>query len=101
TGTAWVRVAVWNTASGASFAQAQASGLPNSWWQSSVFTVQTGDPFGGGGGPTLPGPLTGLGTSPGFLNSVPEPGTVALIITGLAVLGGRSYRKSGHRGCVD
>ena len=34
--TAWVQVDVWNTASGASFVQARASGLPNSWWQSSI-----------------------------------------------------------------
>ncbi len=30
--TAWVQVDVWNTASGTSFAQAQSSVLPNSWW---------------------------------------------------------------------
>src|SRR5690348_5935648 len=36
--TAWVQVDVWNTASGASFDQAKATGLPNSWWQSTAFT---------------------------------------------------------------
>ena len=68
--TAWVQVDVWNTASGASFAQAQSSGLPNSWWQSNIFVVPTGSPFGT---PTPPGYLTGLGTSPVYLNAVPEP----------------------------
>jgi len=76
--TAWVQVDVWNTASGATFSQAQGSGLPNSWWQSSVFAVQTGNPFSSGGGPTSPAALTGLGNSPLYLNSVPEPSTIAL-----------------------
>lgn len=69
--TAWVRVQVWNTASGATFAQAQASGLPDSWWESSIFPVTTGCPICPP--PTLPGPLTGLGNSPVYLNGVPEP----------------------------
>ena len=51
--TAWVQVDVWNTASGASFSQAQSSGLPNSWWQSSVFSVETGG-VPTGTGPTPP-----------------------------------------------
>ena len=81
--TAWIQVDVWNTGSGASFPQAKASGLPDSWWQSSLFTVQTGN-FLSGTGPTPPAALTGLGTSPLFLNSVPEPSTFAL--AGLAVV---------------
>jgi hypothetical protein len=75
--TAWIQVDVWNTASGASFPQAKASGLPNSWWQSSVFSVVTGNEFTLGGGFTPPTPLRGLGISPVFLNSVPEPSTLA------------------------
>ena len=70
-------------ASGASFAQAQASGLPNSWWQSPVFGVLTGDPLPP---PTLPGALIGLGNGPVFLNSVPEPSTFALACLGAAAL---------------
>jgi len=96
-GTAWVAVEVWNTASGASFDEAKASGLPNSWWQSSVFSVITGNPFSNGGGPTLPAPLTGLGTSPVFLNgAVPEPSSLALAGLGLATIlvGLRSRRKA-------
>ena len=76
---AWIQVDVWNTASGSTFDQAKASGLPNSWWQSSVFSVMVG---GGFQGPP-PAPLTGLGTSPVYLNSVPEPSALALLSCGL------------------
>jgi hypothetical protein len=77
-GWAWIQVDVWNTASGASFAQAQASGLPNSWWQSYLLNYQIG----------LNNPLIGLGTSPVYLNSVsvPEPSALALASLGLAAL---------------
>ncbi len=76
--TAWVQVDVWNTASGPTFQLAQASGLPNSWWQSSVFPIM----LGGAGVPPTPATiLTGLGTSPVFLNgAVPEPSPLALCI---------------------
>jgi hypothetical protein len=80
--TAWVQVAVWNTASGATFDQARVSGLPNSWWQSAVFTVVPG---GGNVNPTPPSPLTGLGFSPVYLNSVPEPSALAVFSCGLAL----------------
>jgi|SRR5579859_3793901 len=95
-GTAWIQIDVWNTASGASFLQARASGLADSWWQSPVFMNSTGNPNNfGGGGPTPPSPLTGLGTSPGFLNSVPEPSVLALSCFGFTVvfLGIRRHRK--------
>jgi hypothetical protein len=82
--TAWIQVDVWNTAHGASFAQAQASGLPDSWWQSAVFTVQPTLP------PTIPAPLTGLGQSPVFLNSVPEPSIFAFAVLGMALFAVRS-----------
>jgi len=73
----WVEVLVWNTTSGSSFDQAKASGLPNSWWQSSVFAVQTGNPSLN---PSTPGALLGLGTFPVYLNAaVPEPSTLALV----------------------
>jgi hypothetical protein len=81
-GTAWVQVDVWNTASGQTFAQAKASGLPNSWWQSSVFSVITA---GGFQGPP-PTPLTGLGNSPVYLNGVPEPSSLAVFSCGLALV---------------
>jgi len=80
--TAWVEIRVWNTTSGALFDQAKASGLPNSWWQSSVFSVVTG----GGIQAPPPGQLTGLGNSPVFLNSVPEPSALGLIALGAGLL---------------
>lgn len=72
----WVQIDVWNTASGATFADALASGLPDSWWQSSIFSTATGgthviNPF-------PPQYLVGLGTSPVFLNGVPEPSVFGL-----------------------
>jgi hypothetical protein len=70
-----VEVRVWNTASGSSFLQAQASGLPNSWWLSGIFGASLG---GGVVNPTTPGYLTGLGNSPVYLNGVPEPSALAL-----------------------
>ena len=80
---AWIEVRVWNTASGASFTQAQTSALPNSWWQSSLFSVVAG---GGNVNPTAAPPLTGLGTSPVFLNGlVPEPSIFALSLVGAFV----------------
>jgi hypothetical protein len=86
--TAWVAVEVWNTESGVSFAEAKASSLPNSWWESSVFSVQT-EQFNG---IPLPVPLTGLGTSPVYLNGVPEPSTLALAALGAAFLWFRMVR---------
>jgi PEP-CTERM motif-containing protein len=83
TATVWVQVDVWNTGSGASFAQSQSSGLVNSWWQSPKFTVVTG---GGAINPFPAAVLTGLGTSPVFLNGlVPEPSTFALGVVGAVV----------------
>lgn len=76
----YFQVDVWNTANGATFAQAKASGLPNSWWQSAVFTEYVSSPFPT---PTPPPPLDGLGTSPVYLNSVPEPFPLALVGCGL------------------
>ena len=81
--TAWVEVRVWNTASGSSFLQDQGSGLPNSWWQSSIFGASLG---GGVVNPTTPGYLTGLGNSPVYLNSVPEPSTLALVGLGCVLV---------------
>ena len=81
--TAWVKIRVWNTASGSSFQQAQASGLPNSWWQSATFSIFTG---GGFQGPE-PAPLTALGNSRVYLNSIPEPSALALFVGGLALSG--------------
>ena len=91
--TAWVQVRVWNTGSGASFLQAEASGLPNSWWQSSTFSIVTGDS-------RIPGILEGLGQSPVELNSVPvpEPSAAALVGLGAALMvGWRVLNKSRHR----
>lgn len=73
---AWIRVDAWNTTSGATFEQAKASGLPKSWWESSVFSVVTGNPLPS---PTPGAVLSGLGTSPVYLNSIPEPCAFGLI----------------------
>ena len=81
-GSAFAQVDVWNTAIGASFDQAKATGLPNAWAQSTIFPVTTGSPDGGV--PTPPGILTGL--TPLSLNGVPEPSTIALIGLGAAVV---------------
>jgi hypothetical protein len=87
---AWFEVRVWNTASGGSFSQAQASGLQNSWWRSSIFT----EPLGGGLiNPTPPTPLAGLGNSPVYLNGVPEPCTIALAGLGGALVVFRIRRR--------
>jgi hypothetical protein len=94
--TAWVQVYVWNMSSGASFAQAQNSGLPNSWWQSSVFDVQTGGQLTGTG-TAPPGPLLGLGTSPVYLNGVPEPATLALTGLGAVSVLLRFLRRTGSK----
>ena len=95
---AWVEVRAWNTGSGASFDRAQSSGLPDSWWASPVFAVVTGN-IPSGAGPTPPAPLTGLGTSPVFLNSVPEPSTFGLAALGAAVMLFRFRRR--HRPAVS
>jgi len=93
--TAWVEVQVWNTASGTSFLQARASGLPNSWWQSSVFTVVLG---GGTINPSPPAALTGLGNSPVYLNSVPEPSVLGLLGLGAAAALSRNRRRQKSKG---
>jgi hypothetical protein len=87
--TAWVQVKVWNTVSGATFDRALASGLPDSWWASSVFSVVTG---GGFQGPP-PTRLTGLGTSPVYLNTIPEPSTIALAGLGATTLSALGRRR--------
>lgn len=90
--TAWVQIDVWNTASGATFELAQVSGLPDSWWQSSVFGVTTGcsdcPP------PSMPGPLSGLGNSPLYLNGVPEPSVFAFAAMTLVFAGTRLGKRS-------
>ena len=90
---AWVAVEVWNMASGASFQQAKASGLPNSWWESPEFSLITGG-YPTGVGPAPPAALTGLGTSPVYLNgAVPEPSSFALVGLGAAILLLHSHRR--------
>jgi hypothetical protein len=91
--TAWVEVRVWNTLSGGSFLQARASGLPDSWWESAVFSVGLG---GGTINPSLPAALTGLDNSPVYLNSVPEPSALGLIGLGIAGVLLRSRTGSSH-----
>jgi hypothetical protein len=88
---AWVQVHVWNIASGDSFLQAQASGLPDSWWASSVFSVTTG---GGAVNPTAPGALTGLGNGPVYLNSVPEPSMLTITALGAALVFSLAFRST-------
>ena len=66
-GIAFIQVDVWNTATGTTFDQAQASGFGNAWAQSSVFSVHTGNPLGTP--PTPPRSLFGL--TPLSLNAGP------------------------------
>jgi hypothetical protein len=86
--TASVQLRGWNTLSGPSYVQAQASGLPNSWWQSKVFSVVTGG-LPSGTGQTPPAFLTDLNGSTLLLNPVPEPTSLALATLGAVVLGVR------------
>jgi len=80
-----VQLRGWNTLSGPSYVQAQASGLPNSWWQSPVLSVVTGG-LTSGTGQTPPAFLTGLNNSTLLLNPVPEPTSLALAAVGAVVL---------------
>ena len=93
---AWVAVEVWNTSSGASFQQAKASGSPNSWWESSEFSVITGG-YPTGVGPAPPAAMTGLGNSPVYLNAVPEPSCLALAGLGAIVVLWRIRRRDNWR----
>jgi hypothetical protein len=86
----FAQVDVWNTALGATFSQAKSSGLPNSWWASSIFSVTLG---GGNINPMEPAALTGLGNSPVYLNGVPEPSTFALAGLGAAIVLSRLRRR--------
>jgi hypothetical protein len=64
---AFIQVDVWNTATGTTFDQAQASGFGNAWAQSSVFTVQTGSNLSV---PPIP-PTSLFGLTPLSLNAGP------------------------------
>ena len=66
-GIAFIQVDVWDTAIGATFDQARASGFGNAWAQSSVFSLQTGNPRSTP--PTTPATLIGL--EPMTLNAGP------------------------------
>jgi hypothetical protein len=90
-----IQIDVWNTTSGATFNQAKASGLPNSWWQSSVFTAWTSSPDGGV--PSPPGELIGLGNSPVYLNGVPEPSTLTLVALGTVLVFAKVLNNPRHR----
>jgi len=73
-------VEIWNTAAGATFAQAQASGLLNAWGEY-VSPAAAATPTAP---PNPPGPLTGL-TSLTLL-PIPEPSALALAALGAAAL---------------
>lgn len=85
-GTAWIQLRAWNVNSGPTFASAQASGLPNSWAASSIFSVVAGTP-------SQPAVLTPLGTTPILLSTVPEPSVLAL--AGAAAVMGVLLRRKG------
>lgn len=80
--TAFIQVRAWNTAAGATYAAAFASGQPNAWGESSVFSVTTGNPAGSP--PTTPAILVGLTSF--NLNPIPEPSTFVLAGLGIASL---------------
>ncbi len=80
---AWIQVNVWDstlngTTTGATWAEALASGFLEVWQQSNLFTVVTGDPTTSP--PQTPAPLVGLRFG------VPEPSALSLSGLGLAAL---------------
>jgi len=81
-------IEIWNTADGATFAAAKASGQLNSWGE---FLSPTASAIPTAA-PNPPGPLTGLTSFP--LNSIPEPSTFALAALGAAAL---VVFRRGHR----
>jgi len=79
---AFIQIRTWSTAAGATYAAAFASGLPNAWGQSQVFSVTTGNPNA-----VPPGtPATLVGLTSFSLNPVPEPSTFVLAGLGIASL---------------
>lgn len=79
---AFLQVRVFATSSG-SFAAASAAGLLNTYGQSGVFSVATGNP--GASPPIVPAVLTGL-TSFNLNPAIPEPSSLALAGLGAAAL---------------
>jgi len=79
---AFIQIRAWDTARGASYALAFASGAPDAWGSSGIFSVTTGAP--NGSPPTTPATLVGLTSFQ--LNPVPEPSTFALAGLGAAAL---------------
>jgi len=77
---AYIQVRAWNTLAGFSFAEAQASGLPNAFGSAAIIHIMTGggDPVG------VPAPLVGLTSF--SLNAIPEPTPLALLGCALAVV---------------
>jgi len=83
---AFLQVRVWNTAYGATYALALATGQggqPDAYGLSNIFSVTTGAP-NGGPPPTVPATMVGLTSF--SLNAVPEPSTFALAGLGAAAL---------------
>jgi hypothetical protein len=83
--TAWLQVRFWDTAKGATFAEAQTRFL-GAWGESIPFSVTLGDPSAIP--PTLPAALSGLAGQTLWLSDyvIPEPAAPALLGCGLVVM---------------
>lgn len=84
--TAWLQVYAWDTTlhgttTGATLAQAMASGIPDVYGSSGVFSVVSGNPTASP--PTTPAVMVGMNS---FSLIVPEPSTFALAGLGAAAL---------------
>jgi hypothetical protein len=89
---AWLQVHAWQANLGATYEQVVALGI-GGYGSSSLFYARGNDPFLGGV-PEIPAPLIGL-QSFSLLPVVPEPGTWALALLGLACF--TSWRWLGKR----
>jgi hypothetical protein len=89
----YVELAAWSTAGGAtSFAQAIRQGYQAGFSGPSTGTTTLGGSLGGGP-PTMPGNLEGIGIQDFGVFLIPEPGTINLVMLGALALSMRLRRK--------